>query len=99
MADYANQATAPAEHNESKALISRLQVIRGLLGDARGSALSAADKIVGQEPSKLQPSPGNSIAEVPTPDSFLPKLSSLIGEIERVASDIDSQLNRLHRSF
>lgn len=91
-------ATNAVEQTESQLIIQRLHTIRGNLGDARGSIVAAADKIVGHEPQKIannDPSRG----DAPAPSAFLPQVASIISEIDRMAMDINEQLNRLHRSF
>jgi hypothetical protein len=97
--EYAQDAKI-VEQNESQAVMSHLHRIRGILGDARGSSMAAADKIVGAEPAKLQsPSQPVTNAPEPPPQCFMHGLGRLCNEMERLAEDINIQLNRLHRSF
>lgn len=100
--NYAAQAQAGAAttiiQNASESIVSRLNNIRANLTENSMSASRLADKIVGTAPAPIN-STGQSEVERAPAGYFLDSVQQALTDIERIGSELQDHLNRLHRSF
>lgn len=87
-----------ASQNMSEGIISRLLSIRSNLMENSASASSVADKIVGSAPTPLNPA-GQIKGERPPASGFLDSVQQALSDLERIGSELQEHLNRLHRAF
>lgn len=99
--DGATKDAAPP-HTASESIIARLANIRANLSDLCQSMSHAADKIVGSAPTPIQQTgalQGAAKADRPPASCFMDAIQQALTDLERIGSEVQDHLGRIHRSF
>lgn len=96
----AGYSSIPAEkQTESGALIARLDVLRKQFSEISSSAGSAADKVVGAQPTPISTERDGGTAVRSIPTYFMANLENIVIDLEKAAGDTMAHVNRFHRVF